>query len=75
MPFILGFLTNDRKHLPCHIENDAKSLSNKIFPIEMPIDFFAEINKLILNSYGNTSEPEQPKQLEKEEQSWKIHIS
>ena len=47
----------------------------KIFPIEMPIDFFAEINKLILNSYGNTSEPEQPKQLEKEEQSWKIHIS
>ena len=33
-----------------------------VIPIKLPMAFFTELEKKIHNSYGNTKDPEQPKQ-------------
>ena len=40
-------------------------------PIKLPMAFFTELEKKIHSSYGNTKDPEQSKQSEKEEWSWR----
>ena len=50
------------------------TLSKEIYrfnsiPIKLPMAFSQNQNKKFHNSYGNTKDPEQPKNLEKEEQN------